>query len=80
MIFRLFCKIWAILTKRHEMAMLMWQHGEEAVPKALVAVKLYKSLAHEAKDDDLEFEIFEDFKRNAKEFETRGELNRSTRA
>ena len=25
--------IWAVLTKRQEMAMCMWQHGEEAMAK-----------------------------------------------
>lgn len=54
------------------MAMLMWQHGEEAIAKALVAAKLYKALAHEAADDDLETEVYEELKGYAKEFETLG--------
>ena len=29
--------IWSVLTKRQDMAKLMWQHGEEALAKALVA-------------------------------------------
>ncbi|XP_042218269.1 transient receptor potential cation channel trpm-like [Homarus americanus] len=62
--------VWAVLTKRQGMAMLMWQRGEEAVAKALVAAKLYKALAHEAADDDLETEVYEELKGYAKEFET----------
>ncbi|KAK4317577.1 hypothetical protein Pmani_011358 [Petrolisthes manimaculis] len=62
--------VWAVLTKRQGMAMLMWQHGEEAIAKALVAAKLYKALAHEAADDDLETEVYEELKGYAKEFET----------
>lgn len=54
------------------MAMLMWQHGEEAIAKALVAAKLYKALAHEAADDDLETEVYEELKGYAKEFEVLG--------
>lgn len=53
--------------------MLMWQHGEEAIAKALVAAKLYKALAHEAADDDLETEVYEELKGYAKEFEALGE-------
>ncbi|CAG0913584.1 unnamed protein product [Notodromas monacha] len=63
--------IWAVLTKRNDMAVLMWQHGEEAVAKALMAVKLFKAMAYEAKDDDLEVEVYEDLKKYAKEFEAR---------
>ncbi|XP_069947217.1 transient receptor potential cation channel trpm isoform X1 [Cherax quadricarinatus] len=62
--------VWAVLTKRQGMAMLMWQHGEEAIAKALVAAKLFKALAHEAADDDLETEVYEELKGYAKEFET----------
>ncbi|MPC35779.1 Transient receptor potential cation channel trpm [Portunus trituberculatus] len=66
----LYNSVWAVLTKRQGMAMLMWQHGEEAIAKALVAAKLYKALAHEAADDDLETEVYEELKGYAKEFET----------
>ncbi|CAL4083894.1 unnamed protein product [Meganyctiphanes norvegica] len=61
--------VWAVLTKRQQMAMLMWQHGEEALAKALVAAKLYKSLAMEAADDDLETEIYDELRMYGKEFE-----------
>ncbi|KAL1129661.1 hypothetical protein AAG570_012606 [Ranatra chinensis] len=61
---------WAVLTKRQEMALLMWQHGEEALAKSLVACKLYKAMAHEAAEDDLETEVYEELRNYGKEFET----------
>lgn len=64
--------IWAVLTKRQQMATLMWQHGEQSLAKSLVACKLYKAMAHEAADDDLDTEIYEELRNYAKEFEARG--------
>ncbi|XP_023245943.1 transient receptor potential cation channel trpm [Copidosoma floridanum] len=61
--------IWSVLTKRQQMALLMWQHGEEALAKALVALKLYKAMAHEAAEDDLETEVYDELKGYGKEFE-----------
>ncbi|XP_019755238.2 transient receptor potential cation channel trpm isoform X3 [Dendroctonus ponderosae] len=61
--------IWAVLMKRHKMALLMWQHGEEALAKALVACKLYKAMAHEAAEDDMETEVYEELRSYGKEFE-----------
>uniref|UniRef100_S4R483 Transient receptor potential cation channel subfamily M member 7 n=1 Tax=Petromyzon marinus TaxID=7757 RepID=S4R483_PETMA len=49
---------WAVLMKRQRMAMFFWQHGEESLAKALVACKLYRSLAGEAKqsrEDELKW-------------------------
>ncbi|KFM78093.1 Transient receptor hypothetical cation channel trpm, partial [Stegodyphus mimosarum] len=37
--------LWAVLTNRQKMALFMWQNGEEAIVKALVACKLYKAMA-----------------------------------
>uniref|UniRef100_A0A0A9YDY3 Transient receptor potential cation channel trpm n=1 Tax=Lygus hesperus TaxID=30085 RepID=A0A0A9YDY3_LYGHE len=64
--------MWAVLTKRQQMALLMWQHGEEALAKALVASKLYKAMAHEAAEDDLETEIYEELRNYGKDFENIG--------
>ncbi|XP_011703742.1 PREDICTED: transient receptor potential cation channel trpm isoform X2 [Wasmannia auropunctata] len=61
--------IWAVLTKRQQMALLMWQHGEEALAKALVALKLYKATAYEAAEDDLETEVYDELRGYGKEFE-----------
>lgn len=54
------------------MALLMWAHGEEALAKSLVACKLYKAMAHEAAEDDLDTEIYDELKAYAKEFEAKG--------
>lgn len=54
------------------MALLMWTHGEEALAKSLVACKLYKAMAHEAADDDLDTEIYDELRNYAKEFENKG--------
>jgi transient receptor potential cation channel subfamily M protein 3 len=51
------------------MALLMWQRGEEALAKALVACKLYKAMAHEAAEDDLETQIYEELRSYGREFE-----------
>lgn len=64
--------IWAVLTKRQQMALLMWTHGEEALAKSLVACKLFKAMAHEAADDDLDTEIYDELRNYAKDFENRG--------
>ncbi|KAF7636026.1 hypothetical protein Mgra_00004475 [Meloidogyne graminicola] len=60
--------IWAVLTKRHDMALCMWKHGQEALAKALVTCRLYKSLAKEAAEDYLELEVCEELKKCAEEF------------
>ncbi len=57
------------------MALLMWQHGEEALAKALIACKLYKAMAHEAAEDDLETEIYEELRSYGKVFEDIGEFS-----
>uniref|UniRef100_A0A0N4ZLR6 Transient receptor potential cation channel n=1 Tax=Parastrongyloides trichosuri TaxID=131310 RepID=A0A0N4ZLR6_PARTI len=60
--------VWAVLTKRHEMARCMWEHGEEAMAKALIACALNRNLAKEAREDYLDVEISDDLKKNAEEF------------
>lgn len=55
----------------------MWQHGEEALAKALIACKLYKAMAHEAAEDDLETEIYEELRSYGKVFEDIGRYARS---
>ncbi|XP_039270713.2 transient receptor potential cation channel subfamily M member 1-like isoform X2 [Styela clava] len=60
--------VWAVLMKRQKMAIFMWQHGEEAIAKALVAAKLYKAMAREAADDELDLEEMEELRRYSGEF------------
>lgn len=59
------------------MALLMWTHGEEALAKSLVSCKLYKAMAHEAAEDDLDTEIYEELRSYAKEFESKGRRERA---
>jgi len=63
--------VFAVLNKRHEMALFFWAHGEEALAKALIGCRLNKSLAHEAKDDELDTEIADEFLANAEDFQQR---------
>ncbi|WKX88624.1 hypothetical protein Q1695_008339 [Nippostrongylus brasiliensis] len=49
--------LWAVLTRRPEMARCMWLHGEDAMAKSLVAAKLYKAIARIAEEDYLEVEV-----------------------
>ena len=61
--------VFAVLTKRHEMALFFWANGEEALAKALIACRLNKSLAREAQDDELDTEIADEFLSNAEDFQ-----------
>uniref|UniRef100_A0A4W3IUM0 non-specific serine/threonine protein kinase n=1 Tax=Callorhinchus milii TaxID=7868 RepID=A0A4W3IUM0_CALMI len=60
--------VWAVLMKRQKMAMFFWQHGEEAMAKAVVACKLYRAMAHEAKQSNMMDDISEELKQYSKEF------------
>ncbi len=61
--------VFAVLTKRHDMALFFWAYGEEALAKALIGCRLNKSLAHEAQDDELDTEIADEFSANAEDFQ-----------
>ncbi|KAG5270731.1 hypothetical protein AALO_G00195940, partial [Alosa alosa] len=60
--------VWAVLMKRQRMALFLWQRGEEAMAKALVACKLYKAMAHESSQSELVDDISQDLENNSKEF------------
>uniref|UniRef100_A0A3B3R4S2 Transient receptor potential cation channel subfamily M member 3 n=1 Tax=Paramormyrops kingsleyae TaxID=1676925 RepID=A0A3B3R4S2_9TELE len=60
--------VWAVLLKRQKMALFFWQHGEEAMAKALVACKLCKAMAHEASENDMVDDISQELNRNSREF------------
>lgn len=49
--------LWAVLTRRHEMAKLFWQHGEEPLAKALAAIRLYKCMSRDVAHDYIEMEV-----------------------
>ncbi|NXF79553.1 TRPM6 protein, partial [Sclerurus mexicanus] len=60
--------VWAVLMKRQKMAMFFWQHGEEAMVKAVVACKLYRAMAHEAKQSSMVDDTSEELQKYSKEF------------
>ncbi|XP_067839182.1 transient receptor potential cation channel subfamily M member 6 isoform X2 [Heptranchias perlo] len=60
--------VWAVLMKRQRMTMFFWQHGEEAMVKAVVACKLYRAMAHEAKQSNMMDDTSEELKQYSKEF------------
>ncbi|KAM6979594.1 transient receptor potential cation channel subfamily M member 1-like [Aplochiton taeniatus] len=60
--------VWAVLMKRQKMALFLWQRGEEAMAKALVACKLYKAMAHESSQSELVDDIYQDLENNSRDF------------
>ncbi|XP_029431238.1 transient receptor potential cation channel subfamily M member 7-like isoform X2 [Rhinatrema bivittatum] len=60
--------VWAVLMKRQKMALFFWQHGEESMAKALVACKLNRSMACEAKQSDVIDDTSEELKEHSNEF------------
>ncbi len=58
--------VWAVLMKRQKMALFFWQHGEEAMAKALVACKLCKAMAHEASENDMVDDISQELNKNSR--------------
>ncbi|XP_034443367.1 transient receptor potential cation channel subfamily M member 1 isoform X2 [Hippoglossus hippoglossus] len=60
--------LWGVLMKRQKMALFLWQRGEEAMAKALVACKLYKAMAHDCSESELVDDISQDLENNSKEF------------
>ncbi|CAJ0574106.1 unnamed protein product, partial [Mesorhabditis spiculigera] len=60
--------IWAVLSRRAEMARCMWQHGEDALLKCQTAIRLYKSIANLAEQEYLELEVAKTLREHAAEF------------
>jgi len=58
--------VWAVLLKRQKMSLFFWQHGEENMAKALVACKLCRSMAYEAKKSDVVDDTSEELKEYSK--------------
>ncbi|GAB1610170.1 hypothetical protein Ahia01_001303000, partial [Argonauta hians] len=51
--------LWSVLLNRTDMAFLFWKEGMEALPSALVANKLLKSLKLWSKDHDQQIRLQE---------------------
>uniref|UniRef100_A0A3P9LRN6 non-specific serine/threonine protein kinase n=1 Tax=Oryzias latipes TaxID=8090 RepID=A0A3P9LRN6_ORYLA len=60
--------VWAVLQQRQQMALFLWQHGEEALARAIVGCKLYRSMAFEAQLSSMYDNIAEKFKADSLEF------------
>ncbi|XP_063753308.1 transient receptor potential cation channel subfamily M member 6 isoform X2 [Eleginops maclovinus] len=60
--------VWAVLHQRQQMALFLWQHSEEALARATVACKLYRSMAFEARHGSMDDNISERFKKYSLEF------------
>ncbi|XP_067376278.1 transient receptor potential cation channel subfamily M member 6 isoform X3 [Channa argus] len=60
--------VWAVLQQRQQMALFLWQHGEEALARATVACKLYRSMAFEARQSSMDDNIAERLKGYSLEF------------
>ena len=52
--------IWAVLSNLHNMALYVWERGDENLAKALVAGKLFKTLAEEMAKDELKADVSEE--------------------
>ncbi|XP_016898711.1 transient receptor potential cation channel subfamily M member 6 isoform X3 [Cynoglossus semilaevis] len=60
--------VWAVLQQRQEMALFLWQHGEEALARATVACKMYRSMSVEARQSGMDDNASERFKEYSLEF------------
>uniref|UniRef100_UPI0037E96C00 transient receptor potential cation channel subfamily M member 6 n=1 Tax=Semicossyphus pulcher TaxID=241346 RepID=UPI0037E96C00 len=60
--------VWAVLHQRQQMALFLWQHGEEALARATVACKLYRSMAFEARQSSMDDNVAERLKTYSLEF------------
>ncbi|CAJ1067967.1 transient receptor potential cation channel subfamily M member 6 isoform X3 [Xyrichtys novacula] len=60
--------VWAVLQQRQQMALFLWQHGEEALARATVACQLYRSMAFEARQSSMDDNIAERLKTFSLEF------------
>ncbi|MEQ2205905.1 hypothetical protein XENOCAPTIV_017889 [Xenoophorus captivus] len=54
--------VWAVLQQRQQMALFLWQHGEEALARVIVGCKLYRSMAFEVRQSNMDDIIAERFK------------------
>ncbi|XP_077376929.1 transient receptor potential cation channel subfamily M member 6 isoform X2 [Festucalex cinctus] len=60
--------VWAVLQQRQQMALFLWQHGEEALARAAVACKMYRTMAFKARQSSMDDHIAERFKAYSLEF------------
>lgn len=60
--------VWAVLQWRQQMALFLWQHGEEAMARATVACKLYRAMAYEFQQSNMDDTTAEQLKTYSMDF------------
>lgn len=55
--------VWAVLKRRQQMALFLWQHGMQAMARAVVACRLYQAMASEAKESNMVDSITDELKK-----------------
>ncbi|CAD5206325.1 unnamed protein product [Bursaphelenchus okinawaensis] len=60
--------LWAVLTRRHQMARFLWLYGEHGMAKALIAIRLYKTMSREVAYDYTEVEASNQLREFAEDF------------
>ncbi|MCJ8746709.1 hypothetical protein PDJAM_G00144810 [Pangasius djambal] len=60
--------VWAVLKRRQQLALFLWQHGMQAMARAVVACRLYQAMASEAKESNMDDSIIDELKKYSLEF------------
>uniref|UniRef100_A0A6Q2Z6A6 non-specific serine/threonine protein kinase n=1 Tax=Esox lucius TaxID=8010 RepID=A0A6Q2Z6A6_ESOLU len=60
--------VWAVLQRRQQMALFLWQHGEQAMARATVACKLYRAMAYEVRQSNMDDTTAEQLKSYSMDF------------
>ncbi|XP_053336833.1 transient receptor potential cation channel subfamily M member 6 isoform X1 [Clarias gariepinus] len=60
--------VWAVLKRRQQMALFLWQHGMQALARAVVACRLYQAMASEAKESSMHASIADELRKYSLEF------------
>ncbi|KAK3514501.1 hypothetical protein QTP70_018664, partial [Hemibagrus guttatus] len=60
--------VWAVLKRRQQLALFLWQHGVQAMARAVVACRLYQAMASEAKESNMDDSITDELKKYSLEF------------
>lgn len=55
--------VWAVLKRRQQLALFLWQHGVQTMARAVVACRLYQAMASEAKESNMNDSITDELKK-----------------
>jgi len=61
---------WAVLNNMHEMALFLWELGEESIAKAIIASEINNALGKQADTRDLPEELRKSFVNNSQDFQS----------